>query len=281
MPNPLLPNPLLPNPLLPRTDLTQACAAALESSASRAWGLVTRRGTYCLVDGPPLEFPEDLLGFRAPRSWAGAVVAFRGRATSLDTGVDTAVRFGFALDRHGRTAAIVTNRDGTPHPLGDAQPVGHVPDVCLRIFGLPTPPEPTPPVLLCILDWIEELIGLSVDPEMSGWTSDWNAVADLHPLAQTSPDLSPRGLGRAARDDRISWDDLWKCAIDHRLAVGTLSADDLAWLDAGSMARFLLLGRPSLSSVLDAAAATLPDLVFRQILAAVEASQLTPRLPSR
>jgi len=260
----------------PHSGLADACAAALDSSGSRVWGLVPRRGSYRLVDGPPLDFPEDLLGFDAPRPWTGAVVAFSGRATSLETGDFQSVRFGFAVDRQGRTAALVTDRDGSPYPLGGAQPIGHVPDVCLRMFGLPTPPEATPPVLLSILDWIEEVIGLSVDPEMSGWTSDWNAVADLHPLAPASGDLSPRDLGRAAREDSITWRDLWQCATDHHLAVGSLSATQLAWLDAPSMARFLLHGRPSLASVLEDAQRALPHLVFRQVLATAVASQLAP-----
>ena len=261
-----------PAPASRFTRLDEACIDALGRSHGGVWGIVERRGAHRLVPGPRIGLPEDLIGFTAPRPWVGAVVAFSGEATRLDTGARSRVHVGFALDRAGRSATRLTDQTGEPLEVGPATPQGHVHDVCQRMFGRPTPDEHTPPVAMALAGWLTELVDLARDPAMSGWASDWNAVADIHPLAAGAGDLSPEGLGLAARSDAVTWAGVRRCAIDRRITIGGFTPADAAWLDAGSLARFLLATRPSLGAALAEAGAVLPAPVLDRVRSTISLS---------
>ncbi len=260
---------------------------ALDEQRSQLWGLVCGPGVdhspFVLIEGPPLTSIEDLIGFTVPDAWAGVAVAMSATATELDTHARHQIRFAYAVDRDGHTATLADDRNGTRITLGDdaaATPTGRLADLTRRMFGLRTDPEPTRPVELALLDWIEELIDLATDDGFSGWVDDWAAVADIHPMASIAPALTPAALGRTAASDRVTWDELHQTAVDLALGVAWLTGAEVAWLDGPSMARFVIDSRRPLAAALRAAAEVIPPSVFRQVMATIAASDLGTPAPT-
>lgn len=260
---------------------------ALDAQRSQLWGLIGEAGVggpaFVLIDGPPLAGIEDLIGLTVPDAWAGVAVVMSATATELDTDARHQVRFAYAIDRHGHTATLADDQSGTRINLGvdaEATPTGRLADLTRRMFGLSTHPEPTRPVALALLDWIEELIELATDDDFSGWVDDWAAVADIHPMASISLALTPPELGRTAAADRVTWDELHQTAVDLGLGVGWLSGAEVAWLDGPSMARFIIDSRRPLDAALHAAADVIPPSVFRRVMATIAASDVGVTTPT-
>jgi hypothetical protein len=249
-------------------DLDHACWAASRSTTSRLWGLVPHDRGYRLVDTTAVRSPDSLIGFHAPDHWAGLVLASTGtmRRTDGDSKGER-VRVGYALDRDGRSVSTIATLDGRRVLQPDHAAVGHVPDVAHRILGMATPPETCSPLPLLICAWLEEVLDLATDPEMSGWTDDWLAVADLHPAADLTAERTPRELAAALAEPGVvpTWEGVRSAAIRAGLGIGGFEPDEVGWLDAPSLARFVLAGLPSLWDLLAAVLDSVPPPVARAI----------------
>lgn len=254
---------------------------ALDDQRSQIWGLVgpidADLPRYVLVDVPPLDCVEDLIGFTVPDAWSAVAIVLMATATEFDSRERHPMRFAYAIDRDGHTASLGDDHHGARLNLGldaTANPTGTLTDLTRRMFGLSTHLETTRPVELALLDWIEELNDLATDDDFGGWVDDWAAVADIHPMASVAATLTPADLGRAAAADRITWEALHQTAVDLGLGVGSLTRADVAWLDGPSMARWILAERRPLATALHAAAEVVPPHVFRQVMATIIASDL-------
>ncbi len=265
-----------PTPSLVLPDLVHVCDAAAQHDCSRLWGLVEHPRGYRLVDTARAAFPEELVGFTAPADWAGLVVGTTGTMRHLDGAHGPVrVRVGYALDRQGRAADSLTALDGRHVPTHGAPTVGHLVDVAHRILGLPCAPEASDTLPLLLSSWLVEVLDLATDPAMEGWTDDWLAVADLHPAAELCAGRTPAELSAAlALPDAVpTWDDVYDAAVALGLGTAGFHAREVEWLDAPSLARFMIADLPDPVALLTRLGEVLPravaDLVVDSVFHAV------------
>lgn len=263
-------------PSLVHPDLAHVCEAAARHGRSRLWGLVEHPRGYRLVDTGRAAVPDELVGFTAPDDWAGLVMGATGTMRHLDAAHGPVrVRIGYALDRAGRAADSLTELDGRRVPTHGAPTVGHMVDVAHRILGLACAPETTDTLPLLLSSWLVEVLDLATDPAMEGWTDDWLAVADLHPAAELCQGRTPAELSAAlALPGAIpSWDDVYDAAVELGLGTAGFDAREVEWLDAPSLARFMIAELPDPVALLARLGEVLPtpvaDLVVDSVFRAV------------
>jgi hypothetical protein len=267
--------------LIPTSELLHVCDLALALESGRLSGLIpTSTSKLRLVRGPEFEFPEDLIGFTPPNDWHGVVLAATGRATLLEPDHGrpfvAPVEVAFAVDRSGRSGAITRSADGAIDLAdlsdGDNDSGGLVVDVCRRVLRLPTPPETVGLIRLEHQGWLLFLLETVDAASMTGWADDWDLVALSHPMALDSPTTEPSVLGSTlwSAYHGADWSRLHAAVVasDHRW--DDLDPDQVAWLDAGSFARYVLESRPALGELLDALRPSVTDDVFASVLAAIE-----------
>jgi hypothetical protein len=222
------------------TTLDDVCDAVFTRDAPALVGFVAGDdGTYRLRDGPAFDLPEDLVGFRAPPAWDGLAVVVCGRARHLDRIDDpTRARVAFALARDGAYAGTVTTVDATIRLGSPAEPpLGHLADVCHRALGLPAAPEPSTPNEVISATWLADVLA-AADVLGDGFDiDDSDGLLSLHPLGGRTSDSS--------------WADLHEALVVVGSGWAGFSADDLAWMDPPTWARFVLNTVPPLPWLLD------------------------------
>lgn len=196
--------------------------------------------------------PTDaLLGQTAPEHWHAVGLATHGWAYHV------AERGNPDRRRHRVHVVTLLTRSGEhvhrthaeDEDLRDALaselPSGEQVDLLRRVLGLPTEPPPCDAATYWSIEWLSALVGTETPP-----TTLAEAVL-LHPVAT----LIRRGasIGDADLLDVItafhrvmSWGRMRELASADRFSVPELAADDAAWLDDGSFARFVLNRCPPL-----------------------------------
>lgn len=282
----------LPDPTGPPDGVLDRIAAILDSVvAEDDRGLLV--GLSLGDDGVdlhhrPLEaHPAVVLpGFTAPDDWWAFGVAVTGsaRVLSSERRRDApATPAELADDAHGpspvRIVHLVT-RDGdvtsrsvltgaTDGRTTTEPTVGLIPDLCLRVLGLPTAPGPSSNELHArewLISVLDLLDGAPVDPP-------WDALAREHPvvarvqaadpsmavIAVERLDVAGRAYGRA-----WPWSRLRTAWAESGGAFG-LTPDELCWMDDGLLARWCLSTYPDIDDLLDAVSALLPTAKARRI----------------
>ncbi|HVF32871.1 MAG TPA: hypothetical protein VM933_07540 [Acidimicrobiales bacterium] len=236
---------------------------------------------------------DELLGFRAPGSWAGlGVVCFGWASPVSDAHLDVSrhttsgprpsqhpdrlrVRVTTVVDRAGDERATATLEDGT---VVDEPGSGTVTDALRRSLGLATAPPPVGTAELFGALWLGDLA-------TAGRPLSWPEAALRHPAMQVLAGRHPRpqpeeliGSGRSLHRT-MTWEKLRQRAADGRvdLAIG-MDRDVAAWMDDGMFARWVLGSVPPLPRLLADAAAVLPPDVVRRVRRALRAWNLDPPL---
>jgi hypothetical protein len=245
--------------------LNDACDAVFTLDAPAAVGLVQRRDAWSLRDGPFYVVPEDLIGFVAPAEWAGMAVVSTGTAHHLDTGRSLRARVTYALDRTGREASSVTTAEGTTRTdsTDGAPTVGHLADVCHRALGRPAAPEPSAPVDLLAAGWLSDVLSAHHSMGDGFPVDDWDGIVSLCPFD-------------AGSVDRSSWESLHAAMVDLGVGWGDLTADDVAWTDPPTLARFMLAAMPPLSWLVDEVRSVLPPAVIERLVTTITAAGASP-----
>ncbi len=262
-------HPQLVRPVGVHPDLAHAAAFAARSGTNHLWGLVADARGHRSVSGTDVALPEDLVGFDAPPEWEGLVFASTGTMRRVESdGGPQRIRLGYALNRSGASASSIATLDGRHLLTPTKPPSGHVPDVCRRVLGMSTEAELRSPAPLLVEGWLQEIIDLASDPTMAGWADDWLAVADLHPAADLCTGRSPEEL-RSALLDAPEAHRTWQALYDSAVALGTPVAGfepwEVEWLDASSLARFLLAAAPPVEGLLARVLDVVPQHVGREI----------------
>jgi len=123
------------------------------------------------------------------------------------------------------------------------------------------------PLPILVDGWLREITDLATDPSMEGWAEDWLAVADLHPAADVCDGRSPVELREALEREGAlpSWQDVYDRVVAIGLGIGGFQAWEVEWLDAPSLARFLLSDVPPVEGVLARVLDVVPHHVGREI----------------
>ncbi len=164
---------------------------------------------------------------------------------------------------HGFVAA---DRDGTvvwcppsgPDPVPPATIVCAL-DLVLRALGSPTCEPAERPLALLDATWLDRCLALTA---AASTPPSWPRLSRLHPLAHGRP-LRPRALRRRRHDfDRdLDWSGVRRGLIDGSLAWARPSPELAAWLDEGSLARWVLAEVPEPDELLDALCVLVGDPV--------------------
>jgi hypothetical protein len=220
--------------------LDHLCDLAFVPEAPACFGVVDDGDRLRLCDGPRIDHVDDLAGFNAPAHWAGIAFVGDGRGISLDDGSEHRLRMTFVLTRDGRHASSITTEDGTDRAGGpglpDDRPRGHVADLCHRALGLAAAPEPTTPDDTDHVRWLEDVLDLLDGKDIE---LDISLVSTL--LA-----LHPRWGAPSAR----TWEDVHRWLNDLGCGWGRFTADQLAWMDAPTWARYVVDGLPEIDRLL-------------------------------
>jgi hypothetical protein len=267
-----------------------ACDLAGRLDGKRLVGLTDVRGGVGLVDACSFDLPEDLLRVEVPAHWIGLVVIGGGRCHHLDG--DRAAgraRFAYALDRSAAHASVLSTSSGTLRQSGGRGdgPAGHVVDVAHRLLGLPSPGPSVDGALLSLVQWLEELLDVSTDPDMGGFVDDWWNVAELHPAACWAEGASPTQIAAAARAQGacVDWEGALAALVAQGSSFGHLGPEQLARLDGTAFSRFAMAIRPTVGELLDALADRLEPHVHSLVRETVESTGVQgerhPRLPGR
>jgi len=240
---------------VPATDqpvtasLDTACDAIFTFDAPTMVGLVRADAAWTLLEGPPFEVPEDLIGFVAPSEWEGLAVVATGVARRLnDLASPKRTRLTFALDRHGRSASTITTVDGTTRvDHGDESAVGLLADVCHRILGLPAAPESTSPMDVVSAIWLADVLSAHHALGDGFPLDDWRGIVSLHPFD-------------GAADER-SWHDIHQALVGSGRGWDALDPADVAWTDPPTLARLMLATLPPLWFLMDEIARIAPPQI--------------------
>lgn len=217
------------------STLHDVCDAVFTLDGPALVGIVADDRGYTLRDGPGFDWPEDLVGFTAPSAWDGVAAVVSGQAHDLDRGDTASARVSFVLTRAGAYAGSITTADGATRLAGtgvDEPPIGHLADVCHRILGRSAAPEPSSPNDAMAALWLDDVLS-AADLLGDGFDlDDWPGLLSLHPLG-----------GRASP---ATWAELHGALVACGMGWGDFDADQLAWMDAPTWARFVLAATPPL-----------------------------------
>jgi hypothetical protein len=236
--------------------------------------------TLTALDGP--DPVAALLGLRAPTElWA---VGFVSAARAFPTDHHAEPTEGAVVHlvaRDGTALTLLAAPDHTRRLVGPStEPqTGRVPDLCRRVLGLPTAPPPCGLGPHFVDLWLARVVHAALGrPSLT-----WAEAAALHPatdwvgLRTSAP--SPADLVRATAevDDPQLWETYRSvCQRGGRTPWDCLDEDGLAWLDAGSFARWMLGEAAPHPTVLEHLDAALPRATADKVFATV---QLSPRAP--
>ncbi len=240
-------------------------------------------GAHVDIATRPLEtrfHPASLLaGFTAPLEWAMFGVRVHGTAHDLDgAGEATRVVTTYLLHRGGDDASIL--RRGSSVRTLTEPAVGTIPDLCRRVFGLPTPAPPAGAGLLWSVVWLDRILEAWGDPAARrGLAGSWERCARLHPALDPPTGLAPapvddveRVAGRCAEHAAAwSWARLRADPGVLALPDGAVPAEVAAWMDDGCFARWVLGAYPSPSRLAHDVCGLLDPDVARRVLALLDA----------
>jgi hypothetical protein len=223
------------------TTLDDVCDAVFTLDGPACLGIVRDGRSFALRDGPRVRCVDDLIGFGAPDDWCGVAFVADGRGVHLDDGGEHRLRLAFALTRDGHHASMITSPLGADRLGGaghdDDRPAGHLADLCHRALGLDAAPERSTPDLLDHAAWLERLLAASAAvPDLD--LDDWSTVVSHHPA-----------FGRPVG---LSWADAHRRLVELGCGIDGFTPEEVAWMDAPTLARYLLDGVPRLQPLLDA-----------------------------
>ena len=138
-------------------------------------------------------------------------------------------------------------------------------DLLLRSLGCPTAPPAFGVLELLATIWLADLLAAP----SANW--DWPRVAGRHWAVRLDPSRPVDELVVAGPELAVGlgWSRVRRVAA-RRGWPGLCTAEEAAWLDDGSFARWVLGGYPPVSDLLDAVTATLRPAVARRVRAALE-----------
>ncbi len=229
---------------------------------------VDRRGSVARV--ADVDLPEELFGWRAPRSWHGVAIVLGGRA-HLDAGTEDGVSLGSLALASGECFAWA---DSPGHTLATSDdPIGLVPDTCRRALGLPSQPEHPRLIELANLRWLSELLHLVADPTSASRVADWDAISSLHPAAECRPsdDAEDLVLCLADLEEVAGWSELHD--LGARIGWEDLEPGEVAWMDPPMFARWTVGAHRPVQEMVRDLSLFLPS----HLLGAVCAVLLEPR----
>ena len=222
------------------STLDRICDLTFTFDAPACLGVVDVDGRLELCDGPFICHVDDLIGFTAPVWWAGIAFVGDGRGVRIDSGDEHRLRVTVAIGRDGQHASSITSELGADRlggpGLPEDRPAGHIPDLCHRALGLAAAPEATTPDVIDHVRWLDEVwwaanaLGPALDPD------DVGALLALHPRLGAP---TPR-----------TWEQVHRGLVELGCGWGRFSADDLAWMDAPTWARYVLDESPDLDTML-------------------------------
>lgn len=210
-----------------------------------------------------------LLGFDAPAEWSVLGVASIGwslppeRFDEADLDRNTfvgarpsedpdrvRVRSVVLVDRRGRVAGRLTVGDGST--VASAPSSGAMIDVLLRAMGCATAAPGVSTLELFTLLWLADVIGVSTDERRR---LTWRRVEALHPAVRLLASAGARrqsdtleALGRALANV-CGWPELRRQTAERGWTGAGCSADEAAWFDDGSFARWAVGTYPPLASL--------------------------------
>jgi hypothetical protein len=202
----------------------------------------------------PGSHPFDVIaGFDAPDDWSVFGLRTTGQARQVDdpTAGSRRVESTFLVDRLGREASVLRFDRDVIEPPGPAE--GTVPDLCRRVFGLPTAPAPPTTAPLWTAIWLDRVVDRWGQPERRrDLLTSWAQVAILHPAVHppSPPDLltvaDAAALASVARAHAASmtWHDVRVATEPTPLPHGPLPTDVAGWMDDGFFARWTLGAYP-------------------------------------
>lgn len=217
---------------------------------------------------------EIVAGFTAPADWWAFGIRARGRAHHLDEPgrVTEGIATTFLVDRDGREASVLRAGEvATPLP-GPA--AGTIPDLCRRALRRPTPPPEVSSAHLWTTRWLDAVLTEWGRPERRrGLSTDFGAVAVLHPAAEGAPITEVNDLARRATRHAAhwTWTALRQAHEPLALPDGPLPGDITRWMDDGFFARWCLGAYPALSTLSMDLLELLDEPVGRSLLEAVVA----------
>lgn len=245
----------------------------------------------------PGQHPLDLLlGFVAPKTWAGLGVVCFGWAAPAGDDVDFArgtsarrpsehpdrhrVRVVTLIDRRGREQATASLDDGT---VVDEPGSGTVSDALRRCLDLSTPPPPVGSVELFSALWLLQ-VAETADAARARTRLGWPEVVMAHPsirlLTAAGRRARPNELVATGRllHDELSWEKLRVLAAAGHDYGTQMPADLAAWMDAGMFARWVLGGLPPLPALLAECAQRVDDDALGRIRRTLRAWNIDPPL---
>ena len=246
----------MPDRITTLTTTRAICDELLAGPVPRVLGIVDTTHGWELVDDPELELLDDLFGCRLPIDWWGVALATTGRARRADEPTTAAwpVRMALVAGRDGNDKYLVTpDRDGTLRSAvlgpdgvehtgpGDARPVGLVVDLARRALGLPTEVQPGNPIEQVIAGWGFDVLDAALVTANADLLDDIDAIEDLWPVPGFAPGESP-----------ATWAELHHELVEAAVGWCELSPAQVAWLDAGSFARYVQAHQPSVDQVFTA-----------------------------
>lgn len=227
---------------------------------------------------------DAIVGMVAPHEWAAFGVVCLGTVRgAADTAlVDTRVRTVQLVERSGAwTTGFAPADDDEPLATasglaGPDVPTGMVDDAIRRALGLPTPGPDADTTELFATQWLDRLVeeAAVVEPAARGGCTESWAIS-RHPAVEAL------GLRRCTERQLVvdgrrlstwrDWPHLRRLCAAGAWSHPHLHADDAAWLDDGSFARWAPAGWPDLTDLLEVATALLPpatSALVRRTLAA-------------
>ncbi len=190
----------------------------------------------------------ELAGFISPPEWSMVGLRVRGTARHLDQDRPAEpVSTTYLVHRTSEECSLL-RVGGVVRDL-PAPAEGTLPDLCRRVFELPTAPAPASTALLWTLVWLDRVLeGWSDPTHRRRLTSSWPDVAALHPAACSAPAMSvrrpvePSELAARARTHAGAWpwSRLRAQPGEVHLPDAHVSAEVAAWMDDGFFARWAL-----------------------------------------
>ncbi len=214
------------------------------------------------------------------RWWANGVVA-SAQARSIDGSLAAQpVVIVVLVDRDGHCVHRVEGPTALLPP-GAPPPTGRVVDLLLRTVERPTPPPTEPPVRWCDAVWLDRIAMAVLGGELGhrdlgeltalhpllpgGATVE--AIAALHRVEEADPEGAWRAVHRAASQmgapDTVTDGALRATVCEH------LSPEEVAWMDAGSLSRWLEAELPDVTDLLGLTDGLLPGPLARDLRRAV------------
>lgn len=273
---------------IPRPTLERLADQLLSAHLDRPGSSLVRIGsvpTGGALDLALLPLPDDLhpadllLGDVLPSRWwaAGVIASARAWVDGHDDPSPVAILV--LLSRDGHCIHRVEG-SGVPLPPEAEPPTGRLVDLLLRSLELPTPPPTDQPDRVWDAMWLDRVAAAALAGDVALGSDD--DLAALHPLVgghRPRPDLPSRPW---ADDPATAWRTVHRLAAGHgvptsavealvRAAVAEhLSADEVAWMDEGCLARWLASELPPIDDLLDLAGALLSPALAEGLRSVVE-----------